>query len=254
MSANACFSALPRHSYPSLHSSHRQTLPSAKFRAGSVTVRRKNSTRISGIVRAAVDGEVSAQRRPAAKEEKLLQTVAVEEDGVPVEGVIKFDKFDTPWRNWRRVAILVGGDVLALLTFSAIGRLSHGMPVLDWETLHTADPFIAGWLLGAYFLGGFESEGLGINGVTKAVFAATKSWVVGIPLGLAIRGVQAGHFPASAFILVSLGSTFVLLIGWRAVFTALFPNDEQSRKKREIYKKGSPLELFELLSSLVRRW
>lgn len=254
MSANACFAALPSHSYPSLHSSHMQRLPTTEFRTGSVSISRQNSTRINGIVRAVVDGEVSAQRRPVAKEEKPLQTVPVEEDGVPVEGVIKFDKFDIPRPYWRRVAILVAGDVLALLTFSAIGRLSHGMPVLDWETLHTADPFIAGWLLGAYFLGGFESEGLGINGVMKAVFAATKSWVVGIPLGLAIRGVQAGHFPASAFILVSLGGTFVLLVGWRAVFTALFPNDEQSRKKREIYKKGSPLELFELLSSLVRRW
>lgn len=254
MSVNACFAALPRHSYPSLHSSHRQRLPCTKFRAGSVAVSSQNSTRIRGIVRAAVDGDVSAQRRPATKEEKPLQTVAVEEDGVPVEGVIKFDKLDTPRRNWRRVSILVGGDALALLIFSAIGRLSHGIPVLDWETLHTADPFIAGWLLGAYFLGGFESDGLGINGVMKAVFTATKSWVVGIPLGLAIRGVQTGHFPASAFILVSLGSTFVLLVGWRTVFTALFPNDEQSRKKREIYKKGGPLELFELLSSLVRRW
>lgn len=254
MSANACFAALPRHSYPTLHSSHRQRLPGTKFRTGSVNVRRQNSTRLSGIVRAVVDGDVSAQRRPTAKEEKLVETVAVEEDGVPVEGVIQFDKFGTPRRNWRRVAILAGGDALALLTFSAIGRLSHGLPVLDWETLHTADPFIAGWLLGAYFLGGFESEGLGINGVTKAVFAAAKSWVVGIPLGLAIRGVQASHFLSSAFILVSLGSTFVLLVGWRAVFTFLFPNDEQSRKKQEIYKRGSPLELFELLSSLVRRW
>eukprot|EP01018_Ginkgo_biloba_P040058 Gb_33433 [translate_table: standard] len=88
-----------------------------------------------------------------------------------------------------RVAVLVGGDVLALLIFAAIGRLSHGMPVLDWETFHTADPFIAGWLLGAYFLGGYESEGLGVNGVVKAVFVATKSWAVGIPISVAAKNV-----------------------------------------------------------------
>ncbi|GLJ59758.1 hypothetical protein SUGI_1522060, partial [Cryptomeria japonica] len=73
-------------------------------------------------------------------------------------------------------------------------------------------------------------------------------------LGLAIRGVTAGHFPAATFILVSMGSTFILLVGWRTLFTSVFPNDEQNRKKREIYKQGSPLEFFELLTSLVRRW
>lgn len=42
------------------------------------------------------------------------------------------------------MALLAGGDVLALLIFSAIGRFSHGFPVFSIDTLHTADPFIAG--------------------------------------------------------------------------------------------------------------
>lgn len=42
------------------------------------------------------------------------------------------------------MALLAGGDVLALLLFSAIGRFSHGFSVVDIETLRTADPFIAG--------------------------------------------------------------------------------------------------------------
>lgn len=46
-----------------------------------------------------------------------------------------------------RVALLAGGDVLALLLFSSIGRFSHGFPVFDFETLRTADPFIAGTFL-----------------------------------------------------------------------------------------------------------
>lgn len=46
-----------------------------------------------------------------------------------------------------RVALFAGGDVLALLLFSAVGRFSHGYSVFDFETLRTADPFIAGiWL------------------------------------------------------------------------------------------------------------
>lgn len=256
MASDGCVSAPARHCYPSLYSlSHHRVYcnklkaPSAKFS----TINR-NVARISRTIRAAADGDLSAQR-PSPAKENSLQTVAVEEDGISVEGVIKFDKQQQPpWRKWRRVAVLVGGDVLGLLIFSAIGRINHGMPVLDWETLHTADPFVAGWLLSAYFLGGFESEGLGMSGTLKATVTAIKSWAIGIPLGLAIRGVTAGHFPAAAFILVSMGSTFILLVGWRTVFTSVFPNDEQNRRKRDIYKQGSPLEFFELLSSLVRRW
>lgn len=46
------------------------------------------------------------------------------------------------------MALLAGGDVLALLLFSAIGRFSHGLSVFDTDTLRTADPFIAGmWVL-----------------------------------------------------------------------------------------------------------
>lgn len=50
------------------------------------------------------------------------------------------------WNYFSRVALLAGGDVAALLLFSAIGRFSHGFSVLDFETLKTADPFIAGTL------------------------------------------------------------------------------------------------------------
>lgn len=50
--------------------------------------------------------------------------------------------------NWifSWVAFVAGGDVLALLLFSAIGRFSHGFVVFDLETLNTADPFMAGML------------------------------------------------------------------------------------------------------------
>lgn len=46
--------------------------------------------------------------------------------------------------NCSLVAVLAGGDVAALLLFAAIGRISHGFSVLDFETFKTADPFIAG--------------------------------------------------------------------------------------------------------------
>ncbi|KAJ6335315.1 hypothetical protein OIU77_025310 [Salix suchowensis] len=49
-----------------------------------------------------------------------------------------------------------------------------------------------------------------------------------------------------------MGSTGVLLIGWRMLISSVLSNDEN--KKNDVYRRGSPFELFELLTSLVRRW
>ncbi|KAL5681973.1 hypothetical protein ACJX0J_008358, partial [Zea mays] len=81
----------------------------------------------------------------------------------------------------RKLGPLASGDVFCLLLFSAIGRFSHGLPVLDAETFKTADPFIAGWLLSAYLLGGFGDDAKGRNGVGSVIITVAKSWAVGIP-------------------------------------------------------------------------
>lgn len=43
-----------------------------------------------------------------------------------------------------------------------------------------------GWFLGAYFLGGYDEDGRGMNGTSKAVAAAAKSWVGGILVSRAL--------------------------------------------------------------------
>ncbi|XP_076948324.1 uncharacterized protein LOC143620533 [Bidens hawaiensis] len=178
----------------------------------------------------------------------------VTQENVSLEGVIQFEKPDATsrFRKWGHVALLSGGDVLAILLFSAIGRFTHGFSVFDAETLITADPFIAGWFLSAYFLGGYGDDGRGLNGNANAITAAVKSWAVGIPLGILIRATSIGHIPPTAFIAVTMGSTALLLIGWRTLISNILAND--TSKKKDVYKRGSPFELFELLTSLVRRW
>ncbi|KAH7287735.1 hypothetical protein KP509_32G071100 [Ceratopteris richardii] len=84
--------------------------------------------------------------------------------------------------------------------------------------------------------------------------ATVKSWAVGIPFALVIRGVTSGHVPPYPFIMISMASTLVLLVGWRATATALFPNKKSAKNYLSGNKKGSIFELFQLLSSLVRRW
>lgn len=72
-------------------------------------------------------------------------------------------------------------------------------------------------------------------------------------LGIIIRAASAGHIPPVHFVLVTMGSTSVLLIGWRTLLLSVFPNDK--RKKSDVYKRGSPFELFEvrLLSCYTNR-
>ncbi|MBA0597210.1 hypothetical protein Gorai_007025, partial [Gossypium raimondii] len=98
------------------------------------------------------------------------------------------------------------------------------------------------WFLSAYFLGGYSEDGRGANGLSQALIAAAKSWGLGIPLGLIIRAATSGHVPPYAFVLVTMGSTSVLLIGWRALIVSIFPDD--TKKKNDVYRRGSPFELF----------
>ncbi|KAK8962537.1 hypothetical protein KSP40_PGU018242 [Platanthera guangdongensis] len=86
----------------------------------------------------AVDGEPgpSTQATSLSFPVREDDTVFVGDEGVPLEGVIQFDKPSaTPsLLSWAILALLSGGDMLCLLAFSAIGRFSHGLPVADFET------------------------------------------------------------------------------------------------------------------------
>ncbi|KVI06737.1 Protein of unknown function DUF3054 [Cynara cardunculus var. scolymus] len=239
------------------------------------------TTSLSILRTVVVNADVTNKSKPATasftgSEDQPISIVS--QENVPLEGVIQFEKPDTNsrFRRWGHVALLSGGDVLAILLFSAIGRFSHGFSVFDAETLRTADPFIAGWFLSAYFLGGYGEDGRGVNGKSKAITAAVKSWALGVPLGIFIRAASVGHIPPTRFIAVTMGSTALLLVGWRALLSNLLVDDKS--KKNDIYKRGSAFELFEvsklelrlcrnfsfrgcstnllpeLLTSLVRRW
>ena len=64
-------------------------------------------------------------------------------------------------------------------------------------------------------------------------------------IGLIIRTTTVGHIPPPNFIIVTMGSTALLLVGWRALLFSIFPNDDKS-KKNDMYRRGSPFELFEV--------
>jgi hypothetical protein len=87
----------------------------------------------------------------------------------------------------------------------------------------------AGWFATAPFLGGFGPEARGSD-VKAAAVAAGKCWAVGMPLGLAIRTISKGYMPAVPFIGISLATTAVFLVGWRAALAAATPEVRRALK------------------------
>ncbi|KAG6472239.1 hypothetical protein ZIOFF_069698 [Zingiber officinale] len=230
--ARRCSSSKP---HPSLFSDSRRRFPSW------------NPRRPPTFYLSAPAGPIPRRLHSPTASIQEEEAVSVGDDGVPFEGVIQFEKPESSSKllTWGKVGLLVGGDLLCILVFSAVGRFSHGLPVLDLETLRTSDPFVAGWVLSAYFFGAYGDDGRGVNGLNKAVIAAVKSWAIGIPVGIAIRSGTSGHIPPIAFILVAMGTTGILLIAWRALISNLLSGNQS--KKNDAYKQGSPFELFEVV-------
>ncbi|XP_059631175.1 uncharacterized protein LOC132274043 isoform X2 [Cornus florida] len=106
-----------------------------------------------------------------------------------------------------------------------------------------------------------------MNGFSKAVIAAAKSWSLGIPVGMTIRAATVGHIPPPSFILVTLGSTAFLLIGWRALLFSILPDDtskvdgdekdgvvmKDGVEKDGVDKHDKPFDLFESITSFVQQ-
>lgn len=183
-----------------------------------------------------------------------LEVRMVEDKRVTVEGVAKIDKNGglSEQSAILRTALLVGGDSLAILLFAWIGRATHVSAAVDIELLKTATPFLAGWFISAAVQGGYKAEVSSSTGAKDAALAAAKIWALGIPLGIAFRSVMKWQAPQVPFVIVSLVSTAALLVGWRAVLFPAIGRSGQGSGGGD--RRGNPLEFFELLSSLIRRW
>lgn len=68
-------------------------------------------------------------------------------------------------------------------------------------------------------------------------------------LGIGIRAIEQGHLPPINFMLVAMGNTLALLIGWRILVSIIFSNEKTN--KNDDYRRGSPFELFEVCFPLL---
>ncbi|MGQ9926671.1 MAG: DUF3054 domain-containing protein [Chloroflexaceae bacterium] len=119
----------------------------------------------------------------------------------------------------RRMAILVAGDIVALLVFAAIGRRSHGEaagPGAILEVSRTAAPFILGWLIAASLAGAYapaRTRGSGAMLLTTLI-----GWTGGLILGAVFRAIMIGRFSPVSFYVITFLVALVILGGWRGVF------------------------------------
>lgn len=118
-----------------------------------------------------------------------------------------------PVRNTTRSAVLAfAADSVCVLIFVAIGRRNHAEGVTLAGTAETAWPFLAGLAVGWLVRQAWRAPTAVRTGVTV--------WLSTVVIGIALRAVTGAGI-APSFIAVATAFTGVLLVGWRAAFTAL---------------------------------
>lgn len=110
---------------------------------------------------------------------------------------------------------LLIGDIAALLVFSLSGQRSHNMAITLGGVLETALPFIIGWIIISILFGLYRKHNYSTFGTMFKRFLLV--WVLAIPLGWFLRGLLFGKGYPWVFLIVSLISTFVIFLIWRAI-------------------------------------
>ena len=152
--------------------------------------------------------------------------------------------------NWSDVSRRPGlalGDMLAIMSFAAIGRNNHGEGLDVISIAGTAAPFILSWFLVSPFLGSFSRDATSTKGGAPVGLLA--GWVVSMPLALSLRGLYKGEIPPTPFIIVSMIATLAILSIWRVLFVTL--NGGTSDKE---FKSAGLFEVFKMVGTLVKRW
>jgi hypothetical protein len=112
-----------------------------------------------------------------------------------------------------RPAVALLADVVCVLVFCSIGRRSHAEGITVAGVVETAWPFLAGTAAGWVAARGWRNPAaLAPTGLTV--------WLGTVVIGMLLRkATSAGT--AVSFVVVASLVTAILLLGWRAVATAL---------------------------------
>ena len=109
-----------------------------------------------------------------------------------------------------RIWPALAADVSCLLVFAIVGRSSHAESTDLLGVLHTAWPFLAGYVLGLTLARSWRSP--------VARPSALILWASTVVVGMALR-VLTGAGVACSFVLVTAVVLGVLLLGWRGLWS-----------------------------------
>jgi biotin transporter BioY len=107
-------------------------------------------------------------------------------------------------------------DLVLVLVFVAIGRLSHDEGVGLAGMARTAGPFLLGWLAGWVVVGLVPRTRRHPRGLPAGVLV----WVAVVVVGMVVRDA-VGQGVQTSFVVVTIVVVGVFLLGWRGVVAVL---------------------------------
>ncbi len=110
----------------------------------------------------------------------------------------------------RSPRVLALADAAALVLFTVMGLLSHDGTVSAAGLARDALPLLAGWFAAALLFHTYRR---------RSVRTLLLAWIVGVPLGVALRALVLGRALEArelAFLLVALVFTLLFVLGLRA--------------------------------------
>ncbi len=139
-----------------------------------------------------------------------------------------------------QLPVLAVGDLLMLLLFVVLGRISHGM-TSDWlvNVLRIATPFVAGWALAALIAGAYRPHLW--RKPTDFLARSAAAWLLGNGLAFLLRHFLMQDRITLPFALTSIAFTGLFLLAWRIAFLVWQTQREKHLQSLESKQLGQSL-------------
>jgi hypothetical protein len=121
----------------------------------------------------------------------------------------------------KRLAILLGGDIVTLGLVTIVGFATHGtLGTAVLRMFTTFIPAVLAWLLAAPFLGVYDVQRAADY---RQLWRPVWAMVLAGPLATWLRGVALGNAPIPpVFVAVLSGVSAMALLAWRGIYILLF--------------------------------
>lgn len=118
-------------------------------------------------------------------------------------------------------------DLVLVLVFAAIGRVSHSEDLGLAGLARTAGPFLVGWLIGWVLVALVPTT----RARPRSLLAGSLVWVPTVVVGMLVR-VATGQGVETSFVVVATVVLAVFLLGWRGVAALVGRSRRASRPSR----------------------